>query len=52
MTAYEAVLILGLEYWPPLEPLHKRRDMAWYHLAVLAAAAFVLGLCCWQVIAS
>lgn len=47
MTAYEAVLIRGLDEWPPLPPLRTEREFRWYHLAVLAASAFVLGVIVW-----
>lgn len=52
MTAYEAVLIRGIDTWPPLEPLRDAREMRWYHLTVIAASAFVIGVAAWNVVAS
>jgi len=43
MTAYETVVINGQDY-PPEPPLHTLREFRWYHLTLLAAFTFALGI--------
>lgn len=44
MTPYDAVLIHSHSVWPLPVPLRLLPGMAWYHLAVISAFVFVIGV--------